>query len=167
MFWRFYGPCGPAEEDALAAIEEHNGHAQNKLQYLGKVGHEESLRRVVESDVCLCLLDPSVVNFRYSYPIKLFEYMAAGKVVIATDTPAIREVIENGKSGILIDNTVESLREAVETVIRMRETGEIMAMGDAARTRVQAFEWEGINERIAQFLATEVGLERKREAVHG
>lgn len=158
---------GPGENDALEAVEAHNAQNKHKLHYLGKVSHEKSLSNVAESDVCLCLLDPSVVNFRYSYPIKLFEYMAAGKVVIATDTPAIRDVIEDGTSGILIDNSVDSLREALETVASMKACGKITAMEEAARNRVKAFEWEGINERIVQFLSSELGLRRKGGAADG
>ena len=158
---------GPAEDEALEAIEAHNAHYRHKLKYLGKVSHRESLSKVAESDVCLCLLDPSVVNFRYSYPIKLFEYMAAGKVVIATDTPAIREVIEDGKSGILIDNTVDSFRKALETVTLMKDRGDLITMEEAARNRVKSFEWEVINEHIVQFLSSEVGLDRKKEAMDG
>ena len=39
-------------------------------------------------------------NFGFS-PIKVFEYMAAGKVVVASDTEWMREIIENWKDGVL------------------------------------------------------------------
>ncbi len=156
---------GPGEDDALGAIEKHNAQSKHKLQYLGKISHEKSLNEVAKSDVCLCILDPSVVNFRYSYPIKLFEYMAAGKVVIASDTPAIREVIEDGTCGFLIDNSVDSLREALKNVALMNENGEIKAMEEAARVRVRAFDWKDINKRIVQFLTFDLGFQRKDECV--
>ncbi len=37
----------------------------------------------------------------YASPIKLFEYMASGCVVVASDLPSIREVIANGENGLL------------------------------------------------------------------
>lgn len=158
---------GPAEEDALEAITEHNAQQAHGLEYLGKLSHSQSLIEIAKSDVCLCLLDPSVVNFRFSYPIKLFEYMAAGKVVIATDTPAIRQVIEDGKSGILIENTVEALGEALKEVQTMIARGTIHEMEEAAKERAKAFDWKHINERIAGFLISDLGLRPKGEAVHG
>lgn len=40
---------------------------------------------------------------RWMSPMKIFEYMAAGKAMICSDLPVIREVLENNKSAILCD----------------------------------------------------------------
>ena len=37
----------------------------------------------------------------YMSPLKIFEYMAAGKAIVASDLPAIREIIESGEDGLL------------------------------------------------------------------
>lgn len=37
----------------------------------------------------------------YNSPMKLFEYMAMGRAVVVPDTPAIREVIQHGRNGLL------------------------------------------------------------------
>ncbi len=36
-------------------------------------------------------------------PLKLFEYMAAGKPIVATDLPTAREVIQDGQTGCLVE----------------------------------------------------------------
>ncbi|GAG00742.1 unnamed protein product, partial [marine sediment metagenome] len=36
-------------------------------------------------------------------PLKMFEYMASGKPIIASDLPALREVLKQGKNAILVD----------------------------------------------------------------
>jgi glycosyltransferase involved in cell wall biosynthesis len=40
----------------------------------------------------------------YTSPMKLFEYMAAGKLVVASDIPVLREVIRDQENGVLVDH---------------------------------------------------------------
>ena len=42
-----------------------------------------------------------VQDVRWMSPIKLFEYMAAGKAILAADLPVIREVLEDGMDALL------------------------------------------------------------------
>ena len=39
---------------------------------------------------------------RYTSPMKLFEYMASGKVIIASDLPVIREILTNNYNALLV-----------------------------------------------------------------
>jgi glycosyltransferase involved in cell wall biosynthesis len=39
---------------------------------------------------------------RWMSPLKVFEYMAAGKPIIASDLPVLREVLENGRNALLV-----------------------------------------------------------------
>ena len=39
----------------------------------------------------------------YASPLKLFEYMAAGKAIVAPDQPNIREVLSDGETALLFD----------------------------------------------------------------
>jgi glycosyltransferase involved in cell wall biosynthesis len=38
----------------------------------------------------------------YMSPLKLFEYMSWGKPILCSDLPALREIIENGRNGLLM-----------------------------------------------------------------
>ena len=47
-------------------------------------------------------------------PLSLIETMACGKAIIASDIPAIREIVENGKEALLFDSlSSEQLKEAI------------------------------------------------------
>ena len=69
--------------------------------------------------VLVNLMDVAVAPFRplssfYFSPIKLFEYMAGGALVVASDLGQIAEVIEHGRSGLLyragdVDRLAETL----------------------------------------------------------
>ncbi len=60
---------------------------------LGEVEHEEIPRILAMADVCVCPWSPNDEHPLYGYPIKLFEYMACRRAVIAMDEPVIRELL--------------------------------------------------------------------------
>jgi len=54
------------------------------------------------ADICLCPL-ADIEKFRWSYPVKIYEYMQLGKPVVASDLPGIRHIIKSDENGILYD----------------------------------------------------------------
>lgn len=58
-------------------------------------------------------------------PMKLFEYMAMGKAVVAPRVPPIEEVVRDGETGVLFTpGDLGSLRDALRSVIRDAELRE-------------------------------------------
>ena len=52
--------------------------------------------------------------FDYSSPIKIFEYLASGKPIIASDLPSISRILTNNVTSILVDpNSTEALNNAL------------------------------------------------------
>ena len=52
---------------------------------------------------------------KYTSPMKLFEYMASGKVIIASDIPVIREVLTNNYNAILVPhNDIKAWVDAID-----------------------------------------------------
>lgn len=71
---------------------------------LGRVSPVEARALLEQADYGLALNDPhSGWLNRVTSPLKLFEYMAAGKVPLATDMPVMREVVRDGQNGVLVD----------------------------------------------------------------
>jgi glycosyltransferase involved in cell wall biosynthesis len=51
----------------------------------------------------LALPNPaSAISLRYTSPLKLFEYLAAGRAIVASDLPSIREVVHDGVEALLV-----------------------------------------------------------------
>lgn len=44
----------------------------------------------------------SAISTRYTSPLKLFEYLAAGRAIVASDLPSIREVVHDGVDALLV-----------------------------------------------------------------
>jgi len=57
----------------------------------------------------------------FTSPIKLFEYLAAGKAIIASDLPSIREILTDGDALFVPPGNSQALAEAIETLARDSE----------------------------------------------
>jgi glycosyltransferase involved in cell wall biosynthesis len=160
---------GESDEYAKRAMEEHNRRGLIQIQHLGQLDHPQCLRQIAECDVALCLLDTNVVNYRYAYPIKLFEYLALGKITIATKTPAITKIIEDGKNGFLVDDSAESLRDTLDRILLMRRNGSLDSVKQQARETVENYRWEAINDTILaeldSLLSDDTTQVKERESV--
>lgn len=84
----------------------------------------------------------------YGSPMKLFEYMAMKKPVVAPDVPPIIEVVEDGQTAILFErgNVAEAVR-AVETLLEDEKLRR--EVGQRARFKViSSYTWDRNAERI-------------------
>ena len=82
------------------------------VMYAGSVGPVERSRMLGKA---CALLHP--IQFDEPFGLSVIESMACGTPVIAFDRGSMPELVENGKSGFLV-NTVD---EAIETVARIKE----------------------------------------------
>ena len=89
--------------DDAAVERDARAHAGwQRIDYLGGVPHERAIEAIRDS-VCGIVIDHPISNYLDSYSTKMFEYMACGVPVVATDAPhGPREVLDNGKWGDLV-----------------------------------------------------------------
>lgn len=103
----------------------------------------------------LVVLHPTE-NYPDAYPVKLFEYMAAGLPVIASDFPLWRGIVDGAQCGLLVDpkNPVE-IRDAMQWILD--HPAEAEAMGRrGAQAIARDYNWAreaetllGLYERLA------------------
>jgi glycosyltransferase involved in cell wall biosynthesis len=63
---------------------------------------ERLIAAAAEADIGIFLLSNSTTHARFAMPNKIFEYMQAGLMVISSDLPEIRRVIEKAGCGALL-----------------------------------------------------------------
>lgn len=81
----------------------------------------------------------SAESVHYTSPIKLFEYMASGRPIVAADLPSIREVLSEETAIVFTAGDTEALARGIAHALRSpREAGQI---GEQARKRVGAYSW--------------------------
>jgi glycosyltransferase involved in cell wall biosynthesis len=126
----------------------------NNVVFTGTVGHSEIPAHIAAMDVAL-VLSPPDGRFHYS-PIKLREYMACGRPVVASRAGELAEFIDEGADGLLVEpGRVDDLSVAVRS---LQQSPELRSrLGAAGRERmVREGSWEHQVERTYAKL-TEIG----------
>lgn len=94
---------------------------------------------------------PSSERFYFS-PLKLFEYMAAGKPVVASRIGQICSVVDEGRTGILVPPG-DSKQLAREIANLAYDAPRRKAMGQEARAAAAKRSWLGNAQRVLGFVA--------------
>ena len=88
--------------DEVRACAVSNGIAP-RVRFTGHVGFQEAQRLLARTTLAAAPLLTCDQNCYYTSPLKLFEYMAMRVPVVASNLPAISEVITDGETGILVE----------------------------------------------------------------
>ncbi len=124
------------------------GMPPERFLYAGQVPPAEVGRFLSAFDVCALPL-PAATHFaHYASPMKLFEYMACGRAIVASDLPAWSDVVADGDTALLLPPAdIAAWSEAIE---RLRQNAELRAwLGRRARERALArYTWAVRAERI-------------------
>lgn len=120
-----------------------------RLELPGWMSRGEVVALLDEARVGMVLFQP-LGNYVEAYPTKLFEYMASGIPVVASDFALWRSIISEADAGILVDPTdAFSVAAAVERLL----SDEPMAAAMGARGRravLERYRWEDQAARLRE-----------------
>jgi glycosyltransferase involved in cell wall biosynthesis len=111
---------GPAFNDLYDYAK--NSGLLNSIIFTGPISHQEIPNYIAAMDIAI---QPSAT--RYACPMKLLEYMGMGKCILAIDQPNIRELLTDGDTGILFEDSsslISKLKKLIENPDRRREIGQ-------------------------------------------
>ena len=125
-----------------------------RVRYAGRLGRSAVNGLMARAKIGVIPLHP-IANYVEAYPVKLFEYMAAGLPIVATDVPRWRAVLEEHDCGVSVPfGDPEVLGAAIEGLLD--DDDGARAMGDRARSAAERYySWEtqataltGLYERL-------------------
>jgi glycosyltransferase involved in cell wall biosynthesis len=114
---------GDSEPGYAAVLRQEIGahDVHDRVTMLPSVALEQLLAHTVEADVGVTLLQDTCENHRLALPNKLFEYLAAGVPVVASDLPEIRRLIEqHGVGWCVAPNDPTALAGALRGALAQR-----------------------------------------------
>jgi len=90
-------------------------------------------------------------------PLKLFEYMAAGKPIVATALNQAAEVIQDGHNGLLVEaGDVQGFANAILTLLN--DPVERGRLGQIARRQaIELYSWEQYTRRLEEIYFNVLG----------
>jgi glycosyltransferase involved in cell wall biosynthesis len=101
------------------------------------------------ADTVVMPSSPSLAYSAYMSPLKLFEYMASGKPIVASDLPVLREILVHDRNALLYPPfDPQALAASLACVIADAPLAARLA--DQARLDVENFTWD---KRAARILA--------------
>jgi glycosyltransferase involved in cell wall biosynthesis len=110
---------------------------------------------VVEECVALADVVVSPREFGHNLPLKIFNYIAAGRPIVATDIPCHRSLLDE-RMAVLTPVTEAGLAAGICSILENTEAA--MSMASAARTlTADEFSWMGFVRRVDEVVTSAVG----------
>jgi len=120
----------------------------DRVSITGIIDRNEVARYVATFDIAL---QPDVVA--YASPLKLFEYMALGKAIIAPNRANIREILTDGEDALLFDPEAESaFTEQLATLCFDSQLRTQLGLAAAATIDRKKLYWQENARRVANLL---------------
>lgn len=139
----------------LANFKQTNRQRHNVLT-LGSQPHRRIPSYLQAADV---LVLPNsgreAVSRLYTSPLKLFEYMAAGRPIVASDLPSLREVLNERNAVLVPPDDPAALAAGIAQVLA--DSALARCLSRQALHDVQNYTWAKRAERILQFIGKNNG----------
>jgi glycosyltransferase involved in cell wall biosynthesis len=118
-----------------------------RVRFVGQVANRDVPAYLWAADVLAMPYTSRTPTVRYMSPLKMFEYMAAGRPIVATDFPVVREVLRDGQTALLVQpDSSQALREVLQRALSDPSLQQRLA--GAAREAAKAYSWERRAQRI-------------------
>ncbi|HEX2141699.1 MAG TPA: glycosyltransferase, partial [Candidatus Limnocylindria bacterium] len=96
------------------------------------------------ADARVCVIPRPITAYTHIVrPVKLSDYLAYGKPVVATDTREIRAVLEPTDAGLLVDDAPEAIAGGLLRVLREPGLAEELAARSRALATDASMTWDG------------------------
>ena len=151
------------DQPEIAIVLLGDGKEKHRLQTLASEKHlhnvifipsvpkGEMSGALAAADACIAILKP-VEMYKTVYPIKVFDYMAAGRPVILAIDGVIRDVVESAQCGIIVPpGDAVSLANAIQLLAKDPKQG--LILGKNGRRYVETyFDRAVVAEQLNQLL---------------
>ena len=142
---------GPMKKTMRKLAEELPG----RVTLTGAVKHEDVPRYIAEMDVALAPY-PKLETFYFS-PLKILEYMAMGKAVVATDIGQVKDMIQPDRTGLLVaPGDQNGFVDAVKQLSNDRNLRDRLGSQASSQVR-QAHTWRHRARSILEMVTSKTG----------
>ena len=139
--------------DVLNKLKEITAHLKlnNKVFFIGKIPFEELNAYTKLADIGLSLDKNTNMNYRFSLPNKIFDYIHAGVPILASDVEEVRKIITNYQIGTFIENHSPQHIASVLNKLLANEAKLLEWKLNTIKAKAE-FNWESEEKKLMQHL---------------
>mgnify|MGYP001068192639 CR=1 FL=1 len=106
-----------------AMVREHR--LENRVRFFPRMPYAQMMAHTALADIGLSLDKDRSINYRYSLPNKLFDYIMAGVPVLASDLPEVRKiVVDHGVGRVLKKHEPACIASTIKDMLNDSESME-------------------------------------------
>lgn len=137
-----------ADIQRLKRLAEESG-CLGRITFEGWVAPEKVAGYLQKASVAVIPLGNDLIASRFTSPLKLFEYMAAGIPIVASDLPSIKEILVDDVNAVLVqpeapDKLAAGIRRVLDDGVLARR------IASQALLDVREYSWLKRGEKIGQ-----------------
>ncbi len=137
------------DEASIRAMRKQAAAGGATLEFAGRVSPRRVARALEQA--CIAVLpNRAEPDSAFTSPIKLFEYMAAGCAIVASDLPAVREILAEDEAVWFPPGDTKALAAALRLLAA--DTGLARALSARVRSKVRQYTWHARGERLCVLL---------------
>jgi len=132
------------------------GIPRQMLKFVDRVPNSEVPRVIRACDVCTIPWPWTDFSAYYTSPLKLFEYMAAGVPIVASDLPSLKEILRHDENAWLVPpGEPAGLAEGIKTLLTDQKRAQRLAQ--KACEEVKGYTWETRAAHIVELIRENKG----------
>ena len=136
--------------DQIERLKKRRSSSGGEVSFIGHLSYCEVQSALAGS--CVAVLPNRADSVSaFTSPLKLFEYMAAGCAIVASDLPVLHEVLGNDGAAWAQPNDPASLANAIRQVCEQSDGG--ASLGSLSRERVRPYTWRSRGNTLIRHIA--------------
>ena len=151
---RFFVLGGPSERKKYFE-EIIDSKRLDNIKLMGWTQKDKVRTYLFAADVLLMLWTKRVPTINYCSPLKMFEYMAAGRIIVGNGFPSIKEVLTDGITAHLANpDSFQDLYKKMETALNDRYPSELAQR--ARELALKEYPWKKRAQKILDRISMEL-----------
>ena len=149
---------GPLASEIANQIRERG--LEETVKLTGPRPHSEVPLILSAGDLCIAPFTSERNSKIEISPLKLFEYMASGRAVVASDVPGVKGILRDAGLTVPPDSATE-LARAIDVLLR--DPGRMQEMGHKGVQYSQRSSWKERGEILAQLLLKSASVQGRED----
>ena len=116
----------------------------DKVKFIGRIPYDEMMQYTFNADVGVTLDKDTNINYRFSLPNKIFDYMKAGIPVLASNLKEVANIVHTYDVGVVINNhSPVTILKGIHEAIAKKEL-----YGANGKKAIETISWDNDIEKV-------------------